>query len=333
MQYDQLRIVMAGSRCNLKCSYCIAGYDDRGELHDSEINTMKIMKLIRPHTFSSISIWGGEPFFNFPKLKAIVEFCREQYARLPIIIISNGTVLSREKIDFIKKYHINVTLSHDAFCQHYRGKDYLKDEKSFSLIREMKQLGFISVIHKYNCDFQAIFNYFDAIRNRLNRDFFWSFELLQPAGPASERFLPGGDEVRQFSQSLDFLLRQFVEGHPFAYTGLHPTLSSMASVIDRNTKVRCRCGAHRRFTVTTDGRTAFCQVRAERGLFDDPALDVPDMCECCEVSRFCRGYCPGMTVGARRKMCRLYKVFYTKLYGFLLNLYPQEASSSENEDG
>lgn len=328
MEYNQLRIVISGSRCNLRCAYCLAGYSDRRTVEEYEIDEEKMLELIQPHTFSSISIWGGEPFYNFAKLKAVVEFCARHQSGLPILIISNGTALSKDYIDFIKKYDLKITLSHDGLNQHYRGRDFLKDENALALVREMDDVGFSSVIHKYNCDFEKIFRYFENIRDQLKQDFFWGFELLQPEGPTAVHFLPGQAEIQQFSWSLDFLLDQFVQGHPFAYTSLHTVLNKMATMIDNRTNAGCRCGATNRLSITTKGERAFCQVMAEQGRFEYPSHKLPNMCEACDVSSFCRGYCPSMSDNARKQICTFYKTYYAKLNNFLVSLRSKRIASS-----
>jgi sulfatase maturation enzyme AslB (radical SAM superfamily) len=321
---------MDGSRCNLRCAYCLAGYADKIGRTGAVIDESKILELIRPHEFPSISIWGGEPFFNFAALKSVVNFCRRHYAELPIIVFSNGTAFTKAKIEFIRENNLNITLSHDAFSQHYRSADFLRDKASLALIREIDNLGFSSVIHRYNCDFVAIFEYFEEICAALDREFYWGFELFQPSGPQSHKFIPGDEELATFSASLDFLLERFSAGHTFAVTALRPGLMSVADILDGNALPHFRCGADKRLTVTTGGLTAFCQMMAESGNFDLPSGDLPEMCRSCSVSPLCRGFCPTMSGEERTMICSLYKVFFTKLRKFLFSLRTSPDGDAHN---
>lgn len=321
MKYNQLRLVMTGSSCNLRCAYCIAGYSDpdRHKITD-EINEAKLLAAIGSNTFSSISLWGGEPFYNFAKLQTTVEFCKNNYPSLPILIVSNGTAFSREKIDFIKKHDLHITLSHDAINQHYRGIDYLQQPQYLELIKEIDDIAFTTVIHNFNCDIPAIFNYFEQVAETLQRDVYWGFELFQLSSPSAVKFLPHGKSLIEFAKSLEFMLEKFVQGHPFSYSALYRILNSMATIIDNDKTVPTRCGACNRLTVTTEGENAFCQVQAENGNIVHPDLNLPKMCNSCDVARFCTGICPHITEGYRKKLCIIYKLFYAKMRDFLVNL-------------
>lgn len=328
MKYNQLRLVMTGSRCNLNCAYCIAGYSGvKPSLASGRIEEEKIWETICPHEFSSISLWGGEPFFNFEILQQTVDFCQRRLPELPIGIISNGTAFSREKMDYIKKNKLHIILSHDAWQQSYRSSDFLQNSQQRDMINEIENLGFSTVIHNFNCDFAAIFRYFETVEKALDRPFGWGFELFELSSAAAIQFLPQGKHLVQFGNSIDFLLQQFVAGHPFAISALQRILLGMASVIDGDRVVSARCGADKRLTVTTEGKIAFCQVQAENGKFDVPDLSLPVMCSNCEVARFCAGICPNLTDGYRKKMCVIYKLFYSKLYEFLMHLRLTEHSA------
>lgn len=318
MHYNQLRVVMTGASCNMNCSYCIAGYSgNRPQGGRFELNEARLGDLISQHTFTKISIWGGEPFYNFDKLQKTVEFCRQFFPSLPILIISNGTALSKEKVDFINSNNISLTLSHDAGKQFFRGADYLKSHSYFDLIKQINNIGFTSVIHRYNCDIPDIFNYFEKIRLLLQRELYWGFELFQLSTPSSMKYLPN---IPDFEKSIEFLLEQFAGGHPFAYSSMYNILNGMAQAIDTGNPPLCRCGALNRLTVNTDGQVAFCQVQAENGRFDRPDLMLPQMCRSCGVASFCAGICPNTSDTYREIMCPVYKVFYQKLQNFLINL-------------
>lgn len=322
MKYSQLRLVMSGSDCNMKCAYCVAGYSTEpySAYKSSTINEEKLTALIGASTFPTISIWGGEPFYNFAALQRTVDFCVRNFPGVPILIVSNGSVLSQEKIDFITKHKLQITFSHDGHNQFYRGKDYLANAKQLELIKQIPNLGFSSVLHQYNCDIPAIFNFFEDAAKRLNREVSWGFELFQLPSPKALRFLPNGKGLLEFANSIDFLLDQFKKGHPFAYSAIYNTLNSIAGIIDKDKTVSSRCGACNRLTITTDGRTAYCQVQAENDSFAYPSLTLPEMCQQCEVARFCVGICPTVTDAYRKKMCVIYKLFYTKITNFLVKL-------------
>jgi len=312
---------MTNGACNMNCSYCISGYSVIKRQHSSSnINDEKMLEVIGSATFDSISIWGGEPFYNFPKLRKTVEFCKRYYPEMPIVITSNGTAFSPSKIKFIKEYNLNIVLSHDADCQHYRGLDYLTDLCQLKMIKDIEKITFSTVIHNYNCDIPSIFEYFEKVSESLKKDVGWGFELFQLSSPETIKFLPQGKSLIKFSDSIDFLLDKFLSGHRFAISPLYKILMGMSNVIENNKSSRVRCGAYNRLTVTTNGVKAFCQVEAELGRYTYPTGQLPEGCSTCNVAKFCTGICPNINDAYRKKMCIVYKIFYTKLYNFLINL-------------
>lgn len=322
MSIRQLRLVMPGVQCNMNCAYCVSGHSSvtRPDGKPFAIDEEKILAAVGEATLSSVSIWGGEPYANFSRFKAAVEFCGRAFPGVPILVISNGTAFTRDKIEFTKKHKLSVTLSHDALQQRRRGADYLADPLTVELLKELDGLAFNTVIHNYNCDFPAIFRYFEKTEDLLGKDIAWMFELFQLPSPQLTDFLPRGQNLLRLAASIDFLLDEFTKGHRFAYSAVHRILRGMAGLIDRGGKAATRCGAQHRLTVTTDGRTAFCQVRAELGLFAPPDLALPPRCAECSAARFCAGICPSLTDAYRQKMCVVYKLFYDKLHRYLLKL-------------
>jgi len=322
LEYNQLRLVMSDSKCNLKCAYCIAGYSSSFDSTNDPAPFCegKVFAAIGKDTFSSISIWGGEPFYNFPQLKVVVEFCARHYSGIPILIISNGTAFTEGKIDFINKHKLNITLSHDGVAQHYRGIDYLRDQRQLDMIQHIKQLAFTTVIHNSNCDIPAIFRYFEDVEEKLQKELYWGFELIQLPSNKVEHFMPQEEKLTLLAKSLDFLLEQFLQEHPFAVSSLYPILNKMAKILDENIPLMPRCGAQNRLTVTTLGEKAYCQVKAENGNYALPDTALPQHCQNCEVSRFCMGICPGIKAEYRVKTCPAYRLFFNKLNGFLHNM-------------
>jgi sulfatase maturation enzyme AslB (radical SAM superfamily) len=281
----------------------------------------KLKQAVAGHSFPSISIWGGEPLYNLPQLSEVLAFCKEFCEGIPIWLVSNGTLLKQEIVNLLNEYNVNLTISHDAYAQHYRTSDFLRAEAYIQLLKEIKgQLGFLTVLHAHNCDIEKIFKYFEEVQTRVGRPIGWSFEKYNLGGEFGLPFLPQGESLMLFSKSIDFLLRKFTQGHPFAYTALGNNLHHIANIHDTQKAVKCACGANQRLSVTTDGAIAFCQVEAEFGNYAIPDLTVPQKCKECNVGRFCAGICPTTTEYCRDKMCEMYKIFYEKLYHFLLSL-------------
>jgi uncharacterized protein len=109
--------------CNLKCVYCYGDggkYGAGGMMEESTAfqavdwmleQSGKIKKLY-------IGFFGGEPFLNFPLMKAVVEYAEKRVQEMDKQVVShtttNATLLDDEKIVFIKEHQIQVMISFDG---------------------------------------------------------------------------------------------------------------------------------------------------------------------------------------------------------------------------
>ncbi|MEN6462098.1 MAG: nif11-like peptide radical SAM maturase [Syntrophomonas sp.] len=109
--------------CNLKCVYCYGDGGKYGAGGMMEENTAfqavdwmleqsgKIKKLY-------IGFFGGEPFLNFPLMKAVVEYAKKRVQKMGKQVVfhttTNATLLDDEKIAFMKEHQIQVMISFDG---------------------------------------------------------------------------------------------------------------------------------------------------------------------------------------------------------------------------
>jgi uncharacterized protein len=107
-------------RCNLACRYCYSG---RARKPDMSLATAeKIVDFALGITPSGQStdfcFFGGEPFLCFDLMKDITAYIREQQrargksARLSVT--TNGTILTRSILDFVKQENVGLCISIDG---------------------------------------------------------------------------------------------------------------------------------------------------------------------------------------------------------------------------
>lgn len=119
-----LLTVLPTNKCNFGCSYCYAaaGRDS------SSINLPRLKKVIdyffdskpsgfrRPLTISFMG--GGEPLMAFEIVRKAVDYARreakQKMKKLNIRIISNGSLVDQEFIDFCKAQNVEVSVSFDV---------------------------------------------------------------------------------------------------------------------------------------------------------------------------------------------------------------------------
>lgn len=116
--------------CNLACEYCFASKGDycTGNQLMSEEVAMLAMDYLAEHSGNrknvEIDFFGGEPLINFDVVKKAVAYGEKIESRsgktFHFTITTNGTLLDKDKIDFINEHMDNVVISLD-------GRKYVHD--------------------------------------------------------------------------------------------------------------------------------------------------------------------------------------------------------------
>lgn len=108
--------------CNLRCKYC---YQDRSDFTSMDENTInKIIEFInynnlqKNETSFVINFYGGEPLLKFQLIQLFVEktynIMKKSSVRFSNLITTNGTLLTENIIDYLKKNKFRVSLSLDG---------------------------------------------------------------------------------------------------------------------------------------------------------------------------------------------------------------------------
>ena len=121
-QGPTLHIIVLTLRCDHKCVYCQAS--SRGESEQGYDLDAATAKKIVDTIFSSpskslaIEFQGGEPLLNWLVLKFIVEYAQEKNKaakkNVEMRLVSNFTLMDKEKLDFLVKNGITICTSLDG---------------------------------------------------------------------------------------------------------------------------------------------------------------------------------------------------------------------------
>lgn len=120
---NRLTLIISGI-CNLRCKYC---YAHNGMYRDN-IGNMSIDILKQSldvfcseyDEIENIMFFGGEPLLNIDAIKNGCEYVHDKYEKgdiksLPVLgLVTNGTILTDEFIELVKKYNMKVTVSLDG---------------------------------------------------------------------------------------------------------------------------------------------------------------------------------------------------------------------------
>ena len=114
-------VLLVSHDCNMKCKYCFA-QEYKGKPYMDIKTAKKAVKTflkLYPNKVKSILFFGGEPLLRFDVIKETVQFvnafCQSCQITTPRFgIVTNGTLLTPQIIDFFQKYKFIVTVSLDG---------------------------------------------------------------------------------------------------------------------------------------------------------------------------------------------------------------------------
>lgn len=318
--------IQMGLACNYSCSYCLQALevvnDDVSLLEDARQFIAQIDSWLEG-TPEEIQFWGGEPFVYWAKLKALVPQLKERFPAASVVIITNGSVLDREKITFIDQFDISIGISHDGpGHKRVRGPDPFEDPDKLHWIQELVrrrpgQVSFNAVLTKGNTDFRAIEShiqgYFDepvvvGLEGVVNT---YDAATLLGSGSLQQ------DDLSEMSNGLfDYLL---TEDNP----GLEDMVERfMKTILERRplSAVGQKCGMDRPDMLAVDlkGNVQTCQNTGSKGKhkighvsnFDEIALDTSthfshrENCLECPLVQLCRGSCMYLEGDFFNQSCR-----------------------------
>ena len=165
----------AAHDCNLRCKYCFA---DTGEFHMRSRSLLsfdtgkKALDWLIAHSGNrhnlEVDFFGGEPLMNFPVIRQLVIYGREQekiYSKhFKFTTTTNAVAMTDEMMDFFNREMDNVVISidgrpevHDRMRPTPNGKGsyamIIDKAKRFVQLRGQKQYYLRGTFTRYNLDF------------------------------------------------------------------------------------------------------------------------------------------------------------------------------------
>lgn len=155
--------IILGSNCNFNCRYCMQHTGIKSEIKNSD-SFDAIKEFIKTQNPNKLLLWGGEPLLYWDKFIELVLFARSVSKDMQITTITNGSLLNKDKVDFINKYNIGIGLSNDAFATlDTRYNDVLKNQGIFDLYKSIKSKGINTVISAKTQDIYKVWEYYDKL--------------------------------------------------------------------------------------------------------------------------------------------------------------------------
>lgn len=162
--------IQMGLKCNYRCGYCNQTARP-SESHGNPALARKFLDempswFVPPpeHEEFRVEFWGGEPFAYWKTMRILGDELRRRYPRAMFSVVTNGSILDDEKIAWLKRNKVLVTVSHDGPGQiSNRGREPFDDPRSAIALRKLygtlRPLGLVNfncVLAKNNMSLTAI---------------------------------------------------------------------------------------------------------------------------------------------------------------------------------
>jgi uncharacterized protein len=142
---DTVRIlkISLGMSCNYSCSYCNQHLNpvEVEQTNQQDIGPFVelLQRTLKPQEQFMIQFWGGEPFVYWKTLRPLAERLRVLFPDAEFSVITNGSLLDHEKVEWLDAMNFTVGISHDGPNYHARGQDPLAQDTSARAIQELYQ--------------------------------------------------------------------------------------------------------------------------------------------------------------------------------------------------
>ena len=140
-----LKISM-GLSCNYACTYCSqrfvphaadAGIHDWQEFADRLPEWFDVRGTDGMGAGQRVEFWGGEPFVYWKTFKPLAERLRVDMPHAEFVVITNGSLLTPEIVEWLDIMDFRVGISHDGPGQAQRGLDPLENPATRAAILEL----------------------------------------------------------------------------------------------------------------------------------------------------------------------------------------------------
>lgn len=276
--------IQLGLSCNFECDYCnqrfVPHAEDSTNPSDVEpfVNNMKTWFDGGEDGLGenrSFEFWGGEPFVYWKTFKPLAEKIHEQYPNAQKSVITNGSLLDKEKVDWLYQYGFNVSVSHDGPGQFVRGPDPLEDAASkegimyaFKLLAPENRMSFNSMINNKNISRANIEAYFvDLIRTTLGEDYL-KF-LVIGEGTFIDAYDPGGlsSSLKDEDEEIKFRnvsYNELREGNVKRFFTINHKVKSFIDSIEKGTRKesltqKCGMDLQENIAIDLNGNVLTCQ--------------------------------------------------------------------------
>lgn len=292
---DKRLILKLGSQCNWNCPHC----------HNEPVNypyNDKIIQYIKENNYTRITFSGGEPLLYWNTIVKIVTALGKNYTYR---IVTNGSLMDREKVTFIGKYNISVIVSFDGSKGHRTNNPPV----NWRMLSAIPNVQFSVVVYDGNMDFDSIYNELVDIckQYRLKPKL-----SLQPEFIHQTSFVKDTTDIntaKEYCQKISKIIEKEIvsimstqkQNEREQLFGNAYTLKKALGkwLVPREPFKGCRCFNESIHCMSLDGRFLLCPYSDKRVIGNiEKGIDwhkadeyIPEKCKKCNIFSICRGAC------------------------------------------
>ena len=311
--------IVLGKVCNLKCEYCHQHFGKKLET----IVSPKVYEIVEKERPEAIVFYGGEPLLYWD---SIVEIVRNVSYNPRFCVITNGTLLDDDKVEFLNKHNFSVTLSWDGDRSAIsRGIDVMTVKKD--VIFKIDKLTINGVITSRNSPMEFINSirpYETEYHELTGKYFGFHAEIIMDDGSNYSELADFDEE--KIIKEMDEICKRYENIY---FGGEHDEIIEIMVNMLRtrhnkysDNSARCLVG-DTRFAINLKGEAALCQGDdVILGEFDKEkvaqkikAMDAfparyKENCAVCPVREFCGNGCQLYAPTQMETFCKVRKMIY-----------------------
>lgn len=303
-----------GFSCNMSCSYCLQSKAPKRKFDETKAKQLVEKLKNTDLTFARVEFWGGEPLVYLEEIKYILE----HNTNLPsdgYVIITNGSLLTKDLVEYLTNHGVMITISHDAQGQSIRGKDPLDNPKVLEAIKWLMDNDrtpcFNSVITKDNISTKERLEFFSKKLGIPKEQVIHSGE--GPVTNTEKDFV--GEEYQQA-----ILKDLYEEGLLYGYN--LDTLSNFYNNINnkktRLDSISCNITSDNYKVISLDGKKLTCHNFLHN--FEIQPTNTKEGCLKCPVVNMCKGGCTAIPKDSEefKNNCRTSYNYFLPLFKFAI---------------
>lgn len=322
--------IMLGFSCNFSCRHCIQEATDHQDftMHNditaTVVNYIKHLINIRPTYYPKLKImfWGGEPLIYINKIKNIINILGRT---VDYSLVTNGSLLTEELVEFINTNNIHVALSYDGpttAC--VRNDNVLFNKNILELFKRCNNKSICAVLSAYNYKLEDLFADISSKFEEDIRIFVEPLKITWNMPP--DLYTINTDEYQCYLHKLaQIAVADLLQGiYSYAVQFFIPYLQ--LHTMDKYIPLKCM-QTYRVLNIDLIGNVYPCHntcvpigtindardklINAQQEFVNKARLKD---CDTCSAYRICRGGCPNETIGTlNRVSCTYTRILSTEI--------------------